>query len=113
MVSVPSFVIASRLLAPIGVASLRGARRGAGRRPESCPDVGVEWYTFRVSAWRITWRGGAMGKLTERMRFSPLVTLRNGGQRTGGRLEEFLLQPEIDQRFSANAALMRLFFNGR
>ena len=49
-------------------------------------------------------------------RADALFTARHASQRRSAhwrRLEEFLLQPEIDQRFSADAALMRLLFDGR
>jgi hypothetical protein len=65
----------------------------------------------------ITWQDGAMGKLTERTPFCRLTrTAPHASQRWSAhwrRLEEFLLQPEIDQRFNADATLMRMLFNSR
>ena len=121
MVSVPSSMIASRLLAPlrVGEATLRDARSvGLGGTQR----VALMWAWNGILcsgehfAW-IKWQGGAMGKLAERTPFCRLThTGPHASQRWSAhwrRLEEFLLQPEIDQRFNADAALMRLLFNGR
>jgi len=78
MVSVPSFMIASRLLAPlrVGGATLRGARRGAGlgrdsvdfappigKNQFSVDSLGREWHTCSKRGLTLGARPGMLGSI--------------------------------------------------